>query len=161
MLLYSHENHIAFDQSNAPIYWVAGNGEFNGLSVLLDVEAAAYVSASRSFAGISVLVHEAVDFPESSYSANIVQPGQELSMAVQTFVVRSDADVRDAPVALRDCLYPDEMRLRTTNRYRYQACQTECVMDTIVETCGCMPFYYPQFGADFVFRYYVIKTHRS
>lgn len=142
-----HNSDTVADQLRMPIYRAAGNGEYNGLSVLLDIETEAYLSASHSFVGISVLVHEAIDFPESSFSAHIVQPGEELHMAVHTYVVRSADEVRGAPIAQRDCLYSDEFRLRTTHRYRYQACQTECVVDTILQTCGCIPFYYPHIGA--------------
>lgn len=136
------------NQLDKPVYRVAGYGEHVGLSVLLNVETDAYVSPCADFDGISVIIHEAEDFPETSYSSVIVQPGQEVAVAVVPNVVVSKPEVRSLPLTQRNCLFNDEQRLRTTDTYSYQSCLTECVVDTILEICGCIPFYYPHLGMD-------------
>lgn len=138
------------NQLNQPVYRVAGYGEYVGLSVLLNPETDTYVSPCNDLYGISVIIHEAGDFPESSYSSVVVQPGEEVSVAVVPNVVVSKPEVRSLPVTQRNCLFPDEQRLRTTDEYAYQSCLTECVVDTILEICGCIPFYYPHLRKGFV-----------
>lgn len=37
-----------------------------------------------------------------------------------------------------------QKKLRTTNKYSFQSCMTECTVDTILNKCDCLPFYYPE-----------------
>lgn len=37
-----------------------------------------------------------------------------------------------------------QKKLRSANKYSFQSCMTECTVDTIVNKCDCLPFYYPE-----------------
>lgn len=160
-----HSTDIVTDQLNQPIYRVAGYGESVGLTILVDPEINDYVSFRSSFFGIKVLIHGAEEFPDSSVTTIIAQPGNDVSIAVVPTVVVSNIEIRSLPVNQRDCLFEDEVsvrlegmfccfvyaktilylqkKLRTTDRYSYESCLTECVVDAILNICGCIPFFYP------------------
>lgn len=108
--LYSdHFTDMVTDQLNTPIYRVAGYGESVGLTVLVDPEMDDYVSFRSSFYGIKVLIHGPEDFPDTSVTTIIAQPGDDVSIAVVPSVVRSNIDIRSLPVNQRDCLFEDEV----------------------------------------------------
>lgn len=123
---------------------MAGYGEFVGLSLLLDTESEAYISPRNSFYGVNVMIHDAEDFPDTSVSHVVVQPGEDVSIAIIPRVIMSNPEVRTLPPAQRNCLFYDEQPLRASDRYSYQSCMVECVVDTMLRLCGCIPFFYPQ-----------------
>lgn len=50
-----------------------------------------------------------------------------------------------------------QKKLRTTNKYSFQSCMTECTVDTILNKCDCLPFYYPE-SSKFFFSLIVITV---
>lgn len=111
---------------------------------MLDTETESYVSPRDSFDGINVMIHDAEDFPDTTVSHVVVQPGEDVSVAIIPRVVISNPEVRSLPPEQRNCWFPDEQTLRASDRYSYQSCMVECVVETMLKLCGCIPFFYPE-----------------
>lgn len=37
-----------------------------------------------------------------------------------------------------------QKKLRTTDKYNFNTCITECSVDAILQKCRCLPFFYPE-----------------
>lgn len=132
------------DQLNNPIYRVTGSGENVGLNVRIDIERDEYVAYSKSFYGAKILIHDPEDFPQASVTTSVAQPSFDVTIAVLPSVIVSEPGIRGLSQHQRNCLFDDEQRLRTTNKYSFQSCMNECTVDTILSKCDCVPFYYPE-----------------
>lgn len=114
----------------------------------IEVEKEEYVAYSKSFYGAKILIHDPEDFPQTSVTTSIGQPGFDLNIAVLPSVIVSEPGIRGLSQLQRNCLFEDEKKLRTTNKYSFQSCMNECTVDTILSKCDCLPFYYPESGDD-------------
>ncbi|KAJ6642565.1 Pickpocket protein 28 [Pseudolycoriella hygida] len=142
--LINNEVDSVFEQLDDPVHRVSGAGQFVSLEVLLHVSVAQYVAYTRSYYGISVLIHSPEDYPQASATTTIAQPGCDVILAIIPSVVVSEPSVRTLALKQRNCFFQDEKKLRTTEKYSFQSCITECAVDTIVKQCGCLPFYYSE-----------------
>lgn len=160
-MLFSARNHCHFitnifsgktkntvnEQLSTPIYRVSGAGENVGLQARIEIEKESYVAYSKSFYGAKILIHDAENFPQTSVTTTTIgQPGYDLTIPVIPSVIVSEPGIRSLSEKQRNCLFDDEQKLRTTNKYSFQSCMTECTVDTILNKCDCLPFYYPESG---------------
>ncbi|KAJ8969446.1 hypothetical protein NQ317_016777 [Molorchus minor] len=53
-------------------------------------------------------------------------------------------DTAQLSIKQRRCAFPDEVKLKIEDVYSYTACTRQCRMDTAMELCGCVPFFYPE-----------------
>lgn len=97
------------DQLSTPIYRVTGAGENVGLNIRIEVEKETYVAYSKSFYGAKVLIHDPEDFPQTSVTTSIGQPGYDLTIAVLPSVIISEPGIRGLSQAQRNCLFQDEV----------------------------------------------------
>ncbi|XP_055311194.1 sodium channel protein Nach-like isoform X2 [Sitodiplosis mosellana] len=133
------------EQLNNPTYRVSGAGENVGLNIRIEIEKESYVAYSKSFYGAKILIHDAENFPQTSVTTTTIgQPGYDLTIAVLPSVIVGEPGIRSLSQKQRNCLFVDEKKLRTTNKYSFQSCMTECTVDTILNKCDCLPFYYPE-----------------
>lgn len=126
-----------------------GAGKFVGLSVQINSSLASYLSNSYPFYGTLIIIHESTNYPEFSKSVDLVQPGQEVKLAVIPKVIVSTEDVKNMPLHQRYCLFPNEREISLSDDYSFSNCLSECRAKVIVKICGCIPFYYPTFGKTF------------
>lgn len=98
------------DQLDNPIYKVSGAGQFVSLEVLLHVSTSQYVAYSRSYYGISVLIHSPEDYPQASATTTVAQPGCDVICAIIPSVVVSEPNVRSLALEQRNCLFDDEVK---------------------------------------------------
>ncbi|XP_071455764.1 sodium channel protein Nach-like [Hetaerina americana] len=101
------------------------------------------VSGSGIDLGLTVLVHDPMDFPESTSTAALVFTRQESWISVAPSVVESTDAVRGIEVSRRQCLFEEELQLSSAETYSYQTCITECRARHLAKLCHCLPFYYP------------------
>lgn len=78
------------------------------LNLLIDVSKQNYVSYVRSYYAVQVMIHDPVEYPESSINKAISQPGFETIIAVKPSVVVSDESIRSMDLIQRECLFKDE-----------------------------------------------------
>lgn len=101
---------VVNDQLNQPIYRVTGAGENVGLNIRIEVEKESYVAYSKSFYGAKILIHDPEDFPQTSVTTSIGQPGFDLTIAVLPSVIVSEPGIRGLSQLQRNCLFEDEVR---------------------------------------------------
>ncbi|GAB0097885.1 sodium channel protein Nach [Sergentomyia squamirostris] len=128
---------------NNEVLHVSGSGRNVGLHIVVDIEPESSVAMTRNYYGIEVMVHDAEEFPQSSVTTAVAQPGQEVVIAVKPSVVSSRPSVRGVAVKKRNCYFNDEYKLRATKKYTLNSCIAECRVDTIVKKCKCLPFFFP------------------
>jgi acid-sensing ion channel, other len=131
-------------EHNLKPYRVAGAGRGSGLAVVLDLGTENYLTASRPFYGSEVIIHDPNDFPQTSFSTTIVQPGQVGELMITPTLIESQEVIESVAIEQRRCYLKGEKKLRTTNHYSFKSCITECRVDRIQQICKCVPFYYPE-----------------
>lgn len=134
------------DQLNDPIYHVSGAGPDVGLDAVIFVEPDAYTAYTRSYYGVVVMVHDPQSYPQANDKATFGQPGTDVTIAIVPTVLISQPAIRGLSLADRQCIFDDERLLRTTTKYTYHSCISECAVDTILQICDCLPFYYMDVG---------------
>lgn len=120
-----------------------GAGDYVGLDLMLAPEAEHYVSYTRAYYGLSLVVHFSKDFVDMPSNIAIVQPGYFVKALVTPSILVTDQAVRTLPLQQRKCLFPDENIPKQQSEYRHVSCMTECRMQGILQRCNCIPFYYP------------------
>lgn len=80
--------------------------------MLLRVSEADYVAYTRSYYGITVLIHPPHDYPQYSATTTIAQPGSDVILAVVPSVVISQPEVRTLSLQQRSCFFEDEVKAR-------------------------------------------------
>lgn len=73
------------------------------------------------------------------------QVDTEVTIGLQPSIIVSSPEIRDMHVHQRVCLFEDEMELKSVDKYSFETCMTECVIDAILKICQCIPFYYPDY----------------
>lgn len=53
---------------------------------------------------------------------------------------------RQLSIRQRKCVFPDEIKLVTSNEYSFSACMIQCRMDASKRLCGCIPWFYNNIG---------------
>lgn len=74
------------------------------------IEPDEYVAYSKSFYGAYILIHGPTDFPQTSVTTAIGQPGSDLTIAVTPTVTVSMPRIRQMPITKRKCLFDDEVK---------------------------------------------------
>lgn len=103
------KNDYIDETPSTPTYRVSGAGQNVGLDTIIWVAKEEYVSYSRSYYGVSVLVHGAERFPQTLDKTTFGQPGCDLSIAVVPSVVVSESEIRSVPMQQRNCYFNDEV----------------------------------------------------
>lgn len=58
----------------------------------------------------------------------------------------STEEVQSLSINQRHCVFPQEIKLLSDTNYTYSMCMTECRMKRAKALCGCVPFFYKDFG---------------
>lgn len=93
------------------MFKVSGFGESVSLQVFLHSEIDHYLGYSHSYYGITVLINEPEDFPETSVSTVLVQPSFDVTISVIPSIIVSTDSIRKLPLRQRHCLFDDEVTL--------------------------------------------------
>lgn len=75
------------------------------------VSTSQYVAYTRSYYGISVLIHSPEDYPQASSTTTVAQPGCDVMLAIIPSVVVSEPDVRSLTLKQRNCFFDDEVQI--------------------------------------------------
>ncbi|KAG8232442.1 hypothetical protein J437_LFUL012366 [Ladona fulva] len=90
-----------------------------------------------------ILVHDPLEFPETTVASALVSIGEESWLSVAPSLVESTIAVRGIEVSRRQCLFDDELQLSSAETYSFQTCITECRARYLAKLCNCLPFFYP------------------
>ncbi|CAL7946196.1 unnamed protein product [Xylocopa violacea] len=116
-----------------------------GLLVLLEPSLDDYFYPIFPSPGWKVTVFNPYDYPDTTSGGVIdfvVSPRMYQSMQLQAIQYFSKRSIIPYPLAKRDCVFADEMvSLRAF--YTYSDCIVDCKIEYMWNTCGCVPFYFP------------------
>jgi acid-sensing ion channel, other len=96
-------------EHNRKPYRVAGAGRGSGLFVILDLEVESYVAATRPFYGCEIIVHDPNDFPQTSFSSTIIQPGYVGELMITPSLIESQEIIENVAINQRKCYLQDEV----------------------------------------------------
>lgn len=125
-----------------------------GLTVILNPNEVQYSDVvMNNFVGFKGLVHSPFDFAEVGGKGFAIEKGREVFVAIGATFTSSSAKVKSMPLEKRKCLnhdedmtlYPD-IFLEAFKNYSRKACLVECKARQVFLTCGCLPYYYPDFS---------------
>ncbi|KAG5313183.1 PPK28 protein, partial [Acromyrmex insinuator] len=119
-----------------------GNGQDVGLAVALNIEPEMYKATSRPYVGASIIIHDAIDFPDIDARMVAVPIGHVLGISITGTSIRGMESLKAIPQKKRICYFHNEVPGKI--RYSYQSCVSECIAKHIYHMCGCLPFYYPE-----------------
>lgn len=123
--------------------YINGAGEYVGLVFQVDTHPEYYISPTEYYYGAEILIHDSNDFPDMAVVAALVQPGEELRLAVNPEAITSAFEVRHMDVQQRKCWFDNEIDLILAERYSFESCMVECKAAHAIELCHCLPYYFP------------------
>uniref|UniRef100_A0A336MKD3 CSON000509 protein n=1 Tax=Culicoides sonorensis TaxID=179676 RepID=A0A336MKD3_CULSO len=135
-----------------PVY-PAGIGIDNGLNVVVNTSTSDYYYPMANFAGVSALIFDTMEFSDittGNTRTEIIDPGSENFIRISINVYEAEPEVKNYAVEKRDCKFKDEDFDEFKGRYTYTECLIKCKMRSIIDLCGCIPFYFPINHADIV-----------
>lgn len=122
---------------------VSGAGEFMGIAFTVNISYDNYMSPTRSFPGVEIMVHRPTDFPDVLVATTVVAPGEDARIAVDPEVIKSETSIRNMDADQRACWFNDEIELVIAAAYSFESCMVECRASYTIRLCGCLPFFFP------------------
>ncbi|XP_077301154.1 pickpocket protein 28-like [Arctopsyche grandis] len=128
-------------------FYVRGYQIFGGINVVFEVDKNDYLSPTKPIYGSSVLISGPIDYPDITSKSITIEYNQLIKIEVTPALVESASDLLHLDQDDRNCWMFDEV-ISMDEFYSFQTCMTRCRASAIYERCGCIPFYYPDFGYD-------------
>ncbi|KAM8720425.1 hypothetical protein ACLKA7_006470 [Drosophila subpalustris] len=125
-----------------------GTGESLGLSLTLDVEAAAYYCSSSSSIGLKLALHSPNESPNVRETGVLISPGLETKLRIEPAKIITELPLRKVHRKYRHCLFRDEGNLSYFAHYTQRNCEMECMSRLLLQHCGCIVFYMPRIQAN-------------
>jgi len=125
-----------------------------GFTVLLNPGARNYMDAVKNdYVGWKILAHNPLNFAEVSGKGFSVNSGAETFISIRSQVTLSTDPVFSMDIRKRRCLMADEdltifpdVKRQMFQYYTRRTCVLECLSTAIMDRCGCLPYFYPDFG---------------
>ncbi|KAG4076811.1 hypothetical protein HA402_009157 [Bradysia odoriphaga] len=92
-----------------PNYRVSGAGPYVGMELLVNIEPEQYVSYTKTYFGVSVLIHSPHEYPQNSVAKTVGQIGTDVIINVVPSVIVSENSIKDLALAQRNCYFTDEV----------------------------------------------------
>lgn len=86
--------------------------------------------------------HRRQQYPGLLMSRKTLSVGKQSFLQLSGTLLLYSDELKVLPYSNRKCLYSDERQLRFFDQYDLLSCKRECVVLTIVENCGCLPYFY-------------------
>lgn len=80
-----------------------------GMEILVNIEPEQYMAYTKTYYGISILIHSPHEYPQNAVAKAVGQVGTDVTINVVPSVVVSDESVRNLPLTQRNCYFDDEV----------------------------------------------------
>ena len=122
-----------------------------GLSLILYPNTRQYGSVvMNGYKGFKALIHNAPEFPEVGGKGFAIGSGKEIFVGIGAQLITATEEVEAMSFARRGCIKKEEdvdgIELVVFSNYDKKACLMECNAKRLNKQCGCLPYYYPNFG---------------
>ncbi|KAI0216175.1 hypothetical protein LSAT2_031783 [Lamellibrachia satsuma] len=129
-----------FNSWTKPNSTINATGVKNGLELVVNIELYEYMKGPHNAEGLKLLLHQQDAIP-------LVQDfGSSVPTGMNTFVAISVSKETNLPPPHGECV--KHRKLRYFDRYSQAACYKECMIDFVVDTCGCVDYYMPLLDTD-------------
>ncbi|KAG8261592.1 hypothetical protein J6590_069544, partial [Homalodisca vitripennis] len=91
-----------------------------------------------------VLVNSPEEAPITSQAALRTPMKHDFLVKLFPRTIRTDLSLSSTHARLRGCLFQKERKLQHFGTYTQNNCMLECLMDSALELCHCVPFYMPR-----------------
>ena len=125
-------------------------------SYAYDYSATEHPYSHNDFIGFRVLVHSPYDFPEVSGKGFAVGSGNVAYIGIDASYTQSTQAVDKMSLSRRECIRHDDpvedmeeemnVKMEIFQNYSRPSCLMECRARHLDTHCGCLPYYYPNFG---------------
>lgn len=88
---------------------MSGAGPYVGMEILVNIEPEHYMAYTRTYYGVSVLIHSPHEYPQNAVAKAVGQIGTDVTINVVPSVVVSEKSVKGLPLAQRKCYFQDEV----------------------------------------------------
>lgn len=93
MISKSDSDKISEELQN-PNYRVSGAGPYVGMELLVNIEPEQYMAYTKTYYGVSILIHSPHEYPQNSVAKTVGQIGTDVTINVVPSVVVSETSVR-------------------------------------------------------------------
>ncbi|XP_066904739.1 sodium channel protein Nach isoform X1 [Halyomorpha halys] len=92
----------------------------------------------------SIYIHSSDELPGVEMSPQHIWTQTVNKMFFASRTTYTTADARQLTAKQRKCIFEDEVKLKTAEKYSYWACMSDCRMRASMDKCNCVPFFYHQ-----------------
>lgn len=92
-----------------PQYRVSGAGPYVGMEVLVNIDPDQYMAYTKTYHGVSILIHSPDEYPQNAVAKAIGQIGTDVTINVVPSVIVTEESVRALSLAQRNCYFKDEV----------------------------------------------------
>jgi len=125
-----------------------------GLTLLVNPDHTEFGRAQRNnYDGFRVMATNPFNYPEAATKGYTVNAYQEAFIGINGQYTMSTDPIKNMAFNKRQCLWHDEdlsyypdVDVELYQIYLRKACFMECQAKSIMERCGCLPYYFPEFG---------------
>lgn len=89
-----------------------------------------------------VFIHSPYDFPRPGSIYKLVSAGSQTYIQITASKIVCSDDIQRLSMEQRQCVYPEEVKLKYFHQYADTNCLAECEEQYFFRKCGCVPFYY-------------------
>jgi acid-sensing ion channel, other len=119
-------------------------GSKRGLQTLFNVDLRLIDALCKdSVQSFKVYLHLPNEVPQPANNFLMMPYQYDTVVAISPKVTVTEPELRDFPVAKRQCYFSDERYLRFFRHYTQNNCEIECLVNLTLKRCGCLKFYMP------------------
>ncbi|KAG8261591.1 hypothetical protein J6590_069542 [Homalodisca vitripennis] len=125
--------------------WADTPGYEGGLSVEIEEDMSEWQDVcAGGYSGFKVLVNSPEEAPITSQAALRTPMKHDFLVKLFPRTIRTDLSLSSTHARLRGCLFQKERKLQHFGTYTQNNCMLECLMNSALELCHCVPFYMPR-----------------
>lgn len=152
-----HEDFLAFKNVRHPgVEWSVERGYFDGNSSYPErfyphQSHDFYIELSKmheknacTSKSMFAYIHLPNEMPTEYHKFIPIAYGSKTSIVLTGKSYRTDENLRSYPPKVRNCYFDGERKLQFFKSYSKAQCQFECVANSTLKYCNCVPFWYPR-----------------
>ncbi|CAG7723830.1 unnamed protein product [Allacma fusca] len=120
-------------------------GTSSGLSLLMDPNSDSYFCSTSDSKGFNIFMGTPVDEPRMRQLGKVIGLGREVFIEVVPTITFADPDIKQFHPEKRQCIFPDELKLKFYRSYTQKNCFQECKSKEVTKQCSCVPYYAVRF----------------
>lgn len=118
------------------------SGLYDGLSLILYYNDADYGELGLYSDGFKIIISENDAFPSAQSIIKFTPLKQETFLVLRAVETYCSHEVKKLSFGERQCVLPDEFKLKHFEKYMPNNCALECRVQRTLELCGCITYFF-------------------